>query len=213
VAQLEHNAMQALALVRAAHNALAEVARVADRAALLLSHSRGLVEAAVKPELQRVFAAIVGQVQAAAVNGEPLLQGGAQAFALDDPWQPASEPLCVELPDLRLAADALAAVDLSGGANALTVSQRNTVLLGEVRLAQKQLTATAKRLVEQLGKQRRDGDGAPLPSARRAQDEGFVSMIGRVRDHVLHAGDAALRVQGPPTTRAAWLVERRESSG
>ncbi|MET0388572.1 MAG: hypothetical protein ABW321_21555 [Polyangiales bacterium] len=210
VAQLEHNAMLALALVRATLHALERVATGTDRAALLLSNSRSLVDPAVKPELRRLFGELTDVVHSALWNGEPLLCGGGSAFAIDDPWREGSEPLCVELPDLQHTTQALVAVDLAGSTNALIVGQRNGALHSEVRHAQKRLGSTADQLRELLTMPRRAGhEAAPEPPARsqRAADEGFVSLIGRVRDHVLHAGSSALRVQGAPSTRAAWLIE------
>lgn len=196
VAQREHDAMQALALVRTTLLALERVAKIADRAALLLSHNRGLVEPAVKPELKRVQEELQTAVQTAAWSGQALLCGGLSVFALEDPWRESSESLTVAQPDLQEATRALAGVDPN---NALLLSQRNLALLAEIQRAQKQLRSTAARVSALLATQR-SGD------VKRV-DDGFISMIGRVRDHVLHAGNAALRVQGAPSTRAAWLIE------
>jgi hypothetical protein len=212
VAQLEHNGMQALSLVRATLNALVALTRYSDRITLLLTHSRGLVDVTIKPELKRVFGEIADHVNTAALHGEPLLCGGASAYALGDPWHETSEPFCIELPDLRHAAQALTSIDLLGGTNALALGKRNEELLGELRHTQKQLTLAAHRLSEVLANARRERNASEPPPPRRNQDEGFVSLIGRVRDQVLHAGGAALRVQGAPSTRAAWLVEGPEDA-
>ena len=131
LAQVEHNAMQALALVRAGLHALEPMFRGLDRIALLLSHSRGVVEATVKPELKRVLSDLINHVSVAAWSGEALLRGGARAFALEDPWNETGQPLTVELPDLSESVRTLAQLDLNGAANALALSQRQVRKLAE----------------------------------------------------------------------------------
>ncbi|MEY4581331.1 MAG: hypothetical protein RL701_6034 [Pseudomonadota bacterium] len=214
VAQLEHNAMQALALVRTTLAALQRVVQCCDRANLLLSRSRGVVEPAIKPELRRTFGELAELVNGTQFGGEPVLTGGTCPFALEDPWNETGEPFAIELPDLHESTQALAAVDLNGAANALQLGQRTNALLGEVRVAQKQLGAAVVRLNQVLFSQRR---GAEVPGADRSalvtakrdrqQDENFVSMIGRVRDRVLTSGGAALLVQGGLSARATSLLE------
>src|ERR1700753_3589557 len=49
LAHLEHNAMQALGLVRATLVALQGVGAQLDRASLLLSHPRGVIDFAIRP--------------------------------------------------------------------------------------------------------------------------------------------------------------------
>lgn len=207
VAQLEQNAMQALSLVRATSGALDPVLRGLDRVTLLLAHSRGLVEPAVKPELRRVLAELSEHVHAAAVCGELLLCGGARSFALEDPASENAQPLCVELPDLSEPTRGLTQLDLSGSTNALLLSQRNAAVLVEVRKAQRRLQHLAKQLVEVLATRRRGAARSSQPIPRRASEDGFVSMVGHLREHLLAAGETALRVQGSPGARAAWLVE------
>jgi hypothetical protein len=216
LAQLEHNAMQALALVRATLGALERVVQGCDRASLLLSGSRGVVEPNIKPELRRTFGELAVLVNSSQFDGEPVLTGGSFPFALEDPWHETSDPFAIELPDLNEPTQALAVIDLNGAANALQLSQRNNVLLGEARIAQKRLSATVERLHQVLFSQRRgdaaNGDRAALSALvaakrDRLQDESFVSMIGRVRDHVLTSGGAALLVQGTLSARVTSLLE------
>lgn len=208
VAQVEHNAMQALALVRAALRALEPVFQALDRIALLLSHSRGVVEAAVKPELKRVLIELAEHVSTAAWSGEPLLRGGARAFALDDPWNDETkQPLTIELPDLAEAVRALSQLDLIGAANALAYGQRNAAAQQEVRRTQRHLQQLAKQLADVLARRRRSAARSSQTISKRGPDDVFVTMVSHVRDHVLAAGPEALRVQGSPTTRAASLVE------
>ena len=66
LAQVEHNAMQALGLVRAGLHALEPMFHGLDRIALLLSNSRGVVDPTVKPELKRVFSDLAQHVSVAA---------------------------------------------------------------------------------------------------------------------------------------------------
>jgi hypothetical protein len=73
----------------------------------------------------------------------------------------------------------------------------------------KHLSAEHQRLGAVLGRLHRGRVRDTTLTAARA-DEGFVDLIGRVRDHVLGSGSTALRVQGAPSTRAAWLVEACE---
>jgi hypothetical protein len=207
VAQVEHNAMLALAMVRAALGALEPVFQGLDRISLLLLHSRGLVEASIKPELKRVLVELANHVSAAAWSGEPLLQGGTRAFALDDPWNETGQPLTIALPELDEAVHALSELDLGGAANALALGQRNAAALQEVRKTQRQLQQLAKQLADVLAKRRRSAARSSQTISKRGPDDVFVTMVSLVRDHVLAAGPEALRVQGSPTTRAAYLVE------
>ena len=207
LAQVEHNAMQALALVRAGLHALEPMFRGLDRIALLLSHSRGVVEATVKPELKRVLSDLINHVSVAAWSGEALLRGGARAFALEDPWNETGQPLTVELPDLSESVRTLAQLDLNGAANALALSQRTTTALQEVRKSQRQLQQLAKQLAEVLARRRRSAARSSQTISKRGPEDAFVSMVSLVRDHVLAAGPVALSVQGSPTTRAASLLE------
>lgn len=213
LAQLEHNAMQALGLTRAALAALEPCAHAIDRASVLLAHSPGVVEPAIRPELKRIFVELSEHVNTAQLHGEPLLRGDRHSFALVDPREESSQPLCVVLPDLREKTQALAACDLGAAANALTLAQRNGAALLEVRQAQRELLQTLQNLNQVLAAQRRGRDLRPISEPPPPnQDEGFISLIGRVRDHVLTSGGAALRVQGAPSSRAAWLVERFEKT-
>src|SRR5262245_42490957 len=100
-AQLEHNAMQALGLVRASAHALQDVAQLLDRAMLLLASSRAVVDPTVRPELRRVFTQIADVVRTAHHAGQPLLRGSSVVYALEDPWQETSEPAHIDLPDLH----------------------------------------------------------------------------------------------------------------
>jgi hypothetical protein len=84
-----------------------------------------------------------------------------------------------------------------------------SALQAQVQLARKQLTAANQQLGAVLGRLHRGRIHDATLTAARA-DEGFVDLIGRVRDHVLDSGSVALRVQGAPSTRAAWLVEAYE---
>lgn len=209
VAQVEHNAMQALALVRACLRALEPMLAGHDRIALLISHSRGLVEAAIRPELKRVLLDLTEHVSIAAWSGDALLRGGARAFTLDDPWNESAnnQPLTIELPDLSETLRALTQLDLGGAINALAFGQRNGAALQEARKAQRQLQQLAKQLADVLARRRRSAARSSQTLSKRPPEEQFVSMVTVVRDHVLAAGQSALSVQGSPTTRAASLLE------
>lgn len=212
LAQLEHNAMQALGLVRATLAALQGVAAPIDRAGLLLSHTRGVLDASIRPELKRLFGEIGDGVRSAAHGGQLLLCGQTVAFALDDPWQESSGPVCIELPELwesALGSSGLATLELHNASNALIVMQRVSGLQALVQQSRKRLTAEHQRLGAVLGRLHGGRVRDATLTAARA-DEGFVDLIGRVRDHVLGSGSVALRVQGAPSTRAAWLVEACE---
>jgi hypothetical protein len=202
VAQVEHNAMQALDLVRATLTALHDVAAWLDRIGLLLSHSRGAVESAISLELERVIAQLGESIQAALLRDDPLLRGGGAAFAVQDPQDMSSAPLRVDLPDLSHAYSELAEIDLSSDGSSRMISQRQAALVTLIQGARKQLTTTSQELSGVLASQR-----PPSPVPARVGDEGFVAMIRDLRQSVLHAGDAALRVQGSPTARATWLIE------
>jgi hypothetical protein len=210
VAQVERNAMQALDLVRAALAALTEVTRALERAALLLSHNRGPLASSIIPELRRISEQLGVNIENAELHGTPLLRGATAAFALQAASDELSEPIRVELPNLSDAYRALIADELTSHTSPAALAQRHAQLLSEAQAGRAKLTATAKYLSEVLSNQRPKTPKATLP--RRADDERFVSLIQQVRDSVLHAGGAALRVQGSPTTRAAWLVEAVEQS-
>ena len=214
VAQIEHNAMQALALVRAALAAVEPVFDGLDRVTSLLAHSRGLVETGVKPELRRVLGELSEHVHNAAWSGELLLCGGARAFSLEDPWSESGElPLTVvELPELSECTRALTQHELTGGTNALALSQRNANALQHVRSAQRRLQQVAKQLSQVLATRRRGAARTSQPLPKQTPEEGFVTMVSHLREHVLAAGALALRVQGSPTARAAWLVEATQQA-
>jgi len=201
VAQVEHNAMQALDLVRATLAALSGLAPVLDRLALLLSNSRGIAAGALASELQRMIDQLGQTIHGAALRDDPLLSGGSAKFLIDDPQDQTSIPLEIDLPDLSSAFAELAALDLA----TTTVAQltaKQTQLTGQALTAKKRLSDLAQRLSGVLANQRPSREKPP-----RAEDEGFVAMIQNVRQRVLHAGDAALRVQGSPSARATWLIE------
>ncbi|HTU58526.1 MAG TPA: hypothetical protein VMF89_08830 [Polyangiales bacterium] len=201
VAQVEHNAMQALDLVRATLAALSDVVPAIDRLALLLSNSRGIAVSALAAELQRVIQQIGETIHAAALRDDPLLTGGSAKFAVDDPHDLTSTPLEIDLPDLSHAFAELAGLDLKVTSIAqLTAKQLQ--LTAEVHAAKKHLGETAQRLSGVLARQR-----PPREKLLRAEDERFVAMIQSVRQSVLHAGGSALRVQGSPSSRATWLIE------
>lgn len=202
VAQVEHNAMQALDLVRATLAALGDIAGLLDRIGLLLSHNRGAIEDAISMELERVIAQLGETIQAAMLHDDPLLCGGGATFAIQDPQDMSTAPLRIELPDLSEAFGELAEVDLGSEGSALEISKRQAALVRVVQGARKQLTSTSQELSGVLASQR-----PPSPRPPRIEDEGFVAMIHELRQSVLHAGDAALRVQGSPTARATWLIE------
>lgn len=201
VAQVEHNAMQALDMVRATLAALSGITPLLDRLALLLSNARTVPMATLVPELQRVIEQLGRAIHAASLRDDPLLSGGSASFAVDDPRDDASTPLVIDLPDLASAFAELASLNLqTAGPTQLTTKQ--VQLTSRVQAARKQLTATAQRLSAVLASQRPTRQKPP-----RAEDDGFVELIQNVRQSVLHAGDTALRVQGSPTARATWLIE------
>jgi hypothetical protein len=201
VAQVEHNAMQALDLVRATLHALGELTGPLDRLAALLSHSRSVPLSTISPELQRLIEQLGASIHAAALREDPLLTGGGASFVVENPQDSSSAPLQIELPDLSGAYAELAELDIATSTHAL-ITLKQVHLASTVQAAKKQFTGLAQRLTRLLGSQR-----PPRPLMPRAEDEGFVAMIQTVRQHVLHAGDAALRVQGSPSSRATWLIE------
>jgi len=201
VAQVEHNAMQALDLVRATLAALSDVSPTLDRLSLLLSNSRGIAASALVSELERLIQQLGETIHRAALRDDPLLSGGSAKFLVDGPDDLTSAPLQIELPDLSSPFAELAELDL----HATTVAQlaaKHAQLAGGVQLARKQLGGTAQRLSAVLASQR-----PPHQKPLRAEAEGFIAMIQNVRQSVLHRGDAALRVQGSPSARATWLIE------
>ena len=200
VAQVEHNAMQALDLVRATLAALSGVTEALDRLGLLLSHSRGAE--ALRPALQRTIEQLGQSIHGARLRDDPLLSGDSATFVVDGPQDLTSAPLEIHLPDLSREYVALAELDLADSNEALLGAQ-HARLMSLVLAANKQLQHTAERLTGILSSQRPTHNEA----RPRAEDEGFVAMIQSVRDSVLHAGDLALRVQGSPSTRATWLIE------
>lgn len=201
VAQVEHNAMQALDLVRATLAALSDVTPALERLALLLSNGRGIAASALAAELTRVIQQLGEVIHAAALRDDPLLTGGSAKFIVHDQHDLTSTPLQIDLPDLSSAFAELAELDLQ----ATTVAQlaaKQTQLMGQVLTARKQLMVTAQGLSGVLASQR-----PPRQKPPRAEDEGFIAMIQSVRQRVLHAGGAALRVQGSPSARATGLIE------
>ena len=201
VAQVEHNAMQALDLVRATLAALSDVAPAVDRLTLLLSNSRGIAASALAAELQRVIQQLGETIHAAALRDDPLLVGGTAKFAVDDPNDLTSTPLEIDLPDLSSAFAELAELDLQV-TTTTQLAAKQAQLAAEVQAAKKHLGETAQRLSSALARQRPTRE-----KLHRAEDERFVAMIQSVRQSVLHAGDAALRVQGSPSSRATWLIQ------
>lgn len=212
LAQLEHNAMRALGLVRAGMLALQAVNRQLERATHLLSRHHGVLEAHVADELRRVFSELVQYVQTASHDGHPLLDGTTVPFSLDDAWQEASEPLQVELPDLSRS------VVGDGGLHGLELSPRMVVLpvlqrLNHVRSAQQQGQVSLQRAAQQLNVVlSRLHESRAKHATRKEAPDNFKQLAERLRDHVLRAGGSALRVQGSPSTRAAGLVEGLEES-
>ena len=134
VAQVEHNAMQALDLVRAALAALREVTPPLDRLALLVSNSRSAAASTLAPELQRVIEQLGQNIHTAALRDDPLLTGGSATFAVDDPQDQSSTPLRIDLPDLSAAFSELAEVDLQETAWGL-LATRQAQLRDQVQAA------------------------------------------------------------------------------
>jgi hypothetical protein len=210
LAQLEHNAMAALGLVRAAVSSLQSVSRLVDRAAQMIAQNQVVLDANKTREVQRVFRELIEHVQTSAYAEHELLQGATVSFALDDPWLEASELLFVQLPDLRpsvLGAEGVASTDFGPLPSAAHIMHRingvrTAVAQGHVSLqrAVRRLNVVVVRLNANRGK------STPVP----ASPDEFQRFIGRVRDHVLRSGASALRVQGTPSTRAASLVEGAE---
>jgi hypothetical protein len=210
LAQLEHNAMAALGLVRAGFSGLQSVSRLLDRAAQMLAQNQVVLDPSKARELQRVFSELVQHVQTLAYAEHMLLQGETVSFALDDPWLEASEMLFVQLPLLGpsvLGAEGIASTDFGPLTSATHVMHRingvrNAVAQGHVSLqhAVRRLNVVVVRLHANRGK------STPVP----ASPDEFQRFTGRVRDHVLRSGASALRVQGTPSTRAASLVEGAE---
>ena len=201
VAQVEHNAMQALDLVRATLAALSGVTPLLDRLALLLSNSRGIAVSALVNELQRVIQQLGERIHTALLRDDPLLGGGSAKFVVDDPNDLTSTPLQIDLPDLSSLFAELAGFDLQATTGA-QLTAKLAQLTAEVQAARKHLSDCAQRLSAVLANQR-----PPRRMPLRVEDDGFVAMIQNVRQSVLHAGDAALRVQGSPSARATWLIE------
>jgi hypothetical protein len=198
VAQVEHNAMQALDLVRATLHVLGEVLVPLDRLALLLAGRSAVT--AIAPELQRTIEQLGACIHAAMLREKPLLVGGTVAFVVDDPQDMTSTPLQIELPDLSSAFAELVELDLAVSTHA-QLCAKQARLAGLVQRARRQFSDTAQRLSGVLASQRPSS-----PGPARTADEGFVALIQSVRDRVLHAGNAALRVQGSPSARATWLI-------
>jgi hypothetical protein len=207
LAQLEHNAMLALGLTRAAHAALHALSEPLDRAAELAERAQTFVDPTSARELRSSFDAVKERVENAAHAGHTLLQGGAVSFALDDPWIEPSDRLYVELPDLGpsvLGPDGLCAIELTpraGGLISLRIGAvRHAIARGHGNLerATHQLDVVVLRLNASRSK------STPPP---KLLEEEFADFTGRVRDHVLRSGASALRVQGTPSTKAASLIE------
>ena len=211
LAQLEHNAMLALGLVRAGMLALQGVARQLERATHLLSRHHGVIEANAAEELRRVFSELIQHVRTASHDGHLLLEGAVVPFALDDAWQESSEPLLVELPDLS------PSVLDSGGLHELELNTRMAVLpvlqrLNAVRSEQQQGLASLQRAAQQLNVVLSRLHKSRAHHSRAQATDNFNQLAERLRDHVLRAGGSALRVQGQPSTRAAGLVQGLEES-
>lgn len=213
LAQLEHNAMLALGLVRAGLLALQGVTRSLERATHLLSRHHGVLEPAIANDLKRVFAELGQHVQNATHDGHALLAGTSVAFALDDAWQETSEPLHVELPELHgsvLADGGLLELELDARMTVLPILQRLNAVRSAVQKGQLALQAAAQQLNVVLTRLHAD---RAKSAAVRGPTDNFDRLAERLRDHVLRAGASALRVQGAPSTRAAWLVEGFEENG
>jgi hypothetical protein len=213
LAQFEHNAMLALGLVRAGLLALQGVTGLLERATQLLSRHHGVLEPGAANSLRRVFDELAQHVQNASHDGHSLLTGVSVAFALDDPWQAASEPLHIALPDLS------SSVLGEAGVQELQLGARTTVApilqrLNAVRSALQQGQVSMQQAGEQLSVvlTRLDANRVKSAPGPEAADT-FDRLAEQVRDHVLRAGASALRVQGAPSTRAAWLVEGFEENG
>jgi hypothetical protein len=212
LAQLEHNAMLALGLVRAGFNALQRVTHLLERATQAIPRNQGLLDPAKVRELKGVLAELVEHVKSSSYAEHALLHGASVSFALDDPWLEASEMLFVKLPDLTasvLGPEGIARLELESRASASNVmlrinGVRNAVAQGHVSLqnAVRRLNAVVLRL---NAKRRKSTPAPPSP-------DDFQRLTGRVRDHVLRSGASALRVQGTPSTRAASLVEGTEDT-
>jgi hypothetical protein len=212
LAQLEHNAMLAFGTVRAGMAALHGATLMLEPIAQLLSQKQAGIDATRARELRRLIDALKVYVQTSAHAGQALLQGGSVLFALDDPWLEASELLQLQLPDLQasvLGADGLAALDFGARTSALLATHHVDV----VRTAIAQGHASMQRTIRQLNivlmrmKDSRSKSSFPPPPGII---DDFANLTGRVRDHILRSGPAALRVQGPPSSRAASLVEGAE---
>jgi hypothetical protein len=208
LAQLEHNAMLALGMVRASMTALQNATHALENIAQVLPQSSS-IEPARARELRRLIDELARHVQTAEHAGQSLLLGATVPFALDDPWLEASELLHLELPQLKdsvLAPDGIASLDLSQRANQLSAMHhvnavRAAIARGHVSLQRgtRQLNVVLMRLNANRNKS--------TPPPLGPDDRDFEQLTGRVRDHVLRSGASALRVQGTPSVRAASLVE------
>jgi hypothetical protein len=210
LAHLEHSAMQALGLVRAASGALRDVTRMVERTALVVSRGSGLLEAGLKPELKRMFAELAQHIRSADYAGHGLLDGGMLVVSLDDAGHGGGVPLAIELPDLvpsLLGEGGLCELDLQGSIGTGSVQQRVAAAQTALHKAEQSLQASSKAL---LGVLQRLHDSRAIPGSQRTRDEGFIALIGQLRERLLRSGASALRVQGAPSTRAVWLVEGTE---
>jgi hypothetical protein len=212
LAQLEHNAMLALGLVRAGSHALQGATRLLERSAQIVSPNQVVLEPTRARDLRRGFEELIEHVKSSVYGEHPLLQGACVSFALDDPWLEASELLFVQLPDLCesvLSDEGITGVNFEPLTHASYVAHRingvrNAIAQGHVSLqhAVRRLNVVVLRLNANRGKN----------PATQASPDDFQRLTGRVRDHVLRSGASALRVQGTPSTRAASLVEGAEDS-
>jgi hypothetical protein len=210
LAQLEHNAMLALGMVRASSAALQGVSRTLDRANRLIGQVHGPIDLLLAKELRAAFDELSRQVHMASHDGHKLLQGGSVSYALDDPWLESSQPLQVALPDLS------ASVLAEGGLDELELGGPHSTSLpvlrcmNEVRAAIQAGQAGLQRATRQLNEVLARLHGDRIRSAARGRDDDFEQLAQLMREHVLRSGASALRVQGPPSSRAASLVEGSE---
>lgn len=210
LAQLEHNAMLALGLVRASLAALQGAGRTLDRAQRLIGHEHGPIDLMLAKELRAAFDELSHQVQMAVHDGHALLQGGSVSYALEDPWVESSRPLQVPLPDLSpsvLGEEGLDGLELGGPRSSTLQVLR---CLNDVRAASQAGHADLQRATRELNDVLTRLHGDRIRSAARGRDEDFEKLAHLMREHVLRSGASALRVQGTPTSRAASLVEGSE---
>jgi hypothetical protein len=212
LAQLEHNAMLALGLVRAGFNGLQGVTLLLERATQTIPHNQVVLDPGKTRELKRLLDELIEHVRTSAYAEHVLLLGASVSFALDDPWLEASELFFVKLPDLTasvLGPDGLARLELESRTSSAHVMLRINGVRSSVAQGHVSLQHTVRRLnVVVLRLHAKRGKSSPAPPS----PDDFQRLTGRVRDHVLRSGASALRVQGTPSTRAASLVEGSEDA-